>query len=202
MNHEEDHLEDAALTKAAWSGHIDVIRILFDAVADMNSKDCCCKTALIRAAEPGHADVVRALVDAGAELNLKTSRDETALIKVAKSRHIDVVRVLVDVGADDRRAYYAGGFGKKEEVALIGVGGGGGGYVTAQNTCSMPFKDGQLRDKIAGMRSMQLQQLAARHCCGRLCSLFLMIATVNVHVEQRITVIPFPQQLFGSQSHQ
>ena len=108
MNHEEDHLEDAALTKAAWSGHIDVIRILFDAVADMNSKDCCCKTALIRAAEPGHADVVRALVDAGAELNLKTSRDETALIKVAKSRHIDVVLVLVDVGADDRRAYYAG----------------------------------------------------------------------------------------------
>ena len=53
-----------ALVHAAWKGHAEVVRLLFDAGANPNEEGCYNDTALTIAAENGHASVVRAAVDA------------------------------------------------------------------------------------------------------------------------------------------
>ena len=101
-----------ALIMAAWSGHIDVVRILLDAGAntDIHSGNPnpgggtpLLRTALQRAAESGHIDVVRALLDAGASThqpgNGHGGEWGNPLIKAAAAGHIDVVRALLDAGA-------------------------------------------------------------------------------------------------------
>jgi hypothetical protein len=90
-----------ALIMAAWSGHIDVVRILLDAGANTNLDVG--RTALNRAAESGHIDVVRALLDAGASTDQPGNGGGTyygdPLINAAAAGHIDVVRALLDAGA-------------------------------------------------------------------------------------------------------
>ena len=50
---------------------MEVVRLLLDAGADINSQTMCCKTALMLACRAGHVRVVRALLEARASTRLQ-----------------------------------------------------------------------------------------------------------------------------------
>jgi ankyrin repeat protein len=90
-----------ALTAAAYDGTIDIIKMLLDAGADINSPD---GWALQHAAGEGHADVVRLLLDRGANVNACSSHSNmpqgTALQAAVESGQSDIVDILLEHGAD------------------------------------------------------------------------------------------------------
>ena len=88
-----------ALMLASSKGHLEIVRLLIEAGANVNAKrdDW---TALMSASRNGHAQVVRLLVDAGADVNTKGSDGWTPLMLASWEGHLEVVRLLVDAGAD------------------------------------------------------------------------------------------------------
>jgi uncharacterized protein len=58
-----------ALIQASQNGHLEVVRALLAANADVNAKLADGFTALMIASEKGHLDVVRALLAANADVN-------------------------------------------------------------------------------------------------------------------------------------
>jgi ankyrin repeat protein len=52
---------------AAFKGHVDVVKLLIDAKADVNTKNNSGYTVLFAAAHYGHSDVVNMLKAAGAK---------------------------------------------------------------------------------------------------------------------------------------
>lgn len=64
---------------AALEGFTDVCKLLIDAGADVNSKNCFGQTALHHAAWQGHKDSVCLLLDAKADINELTDKGENAL---------------------------------------------------------------------------------------------------------------------------
>ncbi|KAI6749471.1 hypothetical protein HG530_014885 [Fusarium avenaceum] len=90
-----------ALTAAAYDGTIDIIKMLLDAGADINSPD---GWALQHAAGEGHADVVNLLLERGADVNACSSHinmpQGTALQAAVESGQSDIVDILLERGAD------------------------------------------------------------------------------------------------------
>lgn len=68
------------LTAAASEGHVDCVRLLVDAKADINAKDKDNTTPLMAAAARGYVDVVSLIVEAGADVNLQNVDGHTALM--------------------------------------------------------------------------------------------------------------------------
>ena len=64
---------------ACANGHVDIVRLLLEARADVNAKDVEGTTALMLASGLGYAEVVTLLVQAGADLNAQDSLGRTAL---------------------------------------------------------------------------------------------------------------------------
>jgi ankyrin repeat protein len=106
---------ETPLMAAARTGHLDAVRLLVEAGADVNAAETFQQeTALMWAAAEGHAEVVDALLAAGADPNRQarvTTIDErkhadhpsggfTALMFAARNGHEPVVRALVKAGAD------------------------------------------------------------------------------------------------------
>lgn len=67
------------LIPAAISGHIDILRILIEAKADVNAKYATGETALSYAVFNGHADCAKLLIAAGANIHVKNNENETIL---------------------------------------------------------------------------------------------------------------------------
>ncbi|KAM0289736.1 hypothetical protein ACHAO9_005610 [Fusarium lateritium] len=90
-----------ALTAAAYDGTIDIIKMLLDAGADINSPD---GWALQHAAGEGHVDVVNLLLERGANVNACSSHSNmpqgTALQAAVESGQSDIVDILLEHGAD------------------------------------------------------------------------------------------------------
>ncbi|RLN82851.1 hypothetical protein BBJ28_00019344 [Nothophytophthora sp. Chile5] len=89
-----------AVMLASQNGHLEVVKYLVDAGADIEAVYDEGETALMQAAGKGHLDVVQYLVDAGADKEAKSTNGWTALIWSARRGHLDVVKYLVDSGAD------------------------------------------------------------------------------------------------------
>ena len=97
-----------ALTEAASSGDIVLVRHLLAAGADLDARSYYGNTALMVAARRGHADIVDLLLaQPGIDINAKSGRYSlTALAAAAQNGHAAVVRQLLAAGADvDAKTY-------------------------------------------------------------------------------------------------
>lgn len=87
-----------ALMCAAQNGHTDIVRLLIEKGADVNTVAAGTGTALMDAAGNGHADIVRILLEKGANVNVNVGG--TALMFAAREGNADIVRALLKKGAD------------------------------------------------------------------------------------------------------
>ena len=85
---------DFALRRASEYGHLEVVRCLLDADADVHAEN---DKALRWASNYGHLEVVRCLLDAGADVH---AENDLALRLASFEGHLEVVRCLLDAGAD------------------------------------------------------------------------------------------------------
>ncbi|KAF5025075.1 hypothetical protein F66182_2844 [Fusarium sp. NRRL 66182] len=90
-----------ALTAAAFDGTMDIVTMLLDAGADVNSAD---GFALQYAAQQGHTDVVNLLLERGANVNALSTHENmgqgTALQAAVEAGKMDIVDILLQHGAD------------------------------------------------------------------------------------------------------
>ncbi|MBD1930863.1 MULTISPECIES: ankyrin repeat domain-containing protein [Cyanophyceae] len=90
--------EKTALIAAIASGHVEVVKTLLNAGAEVNPKTWYDDIPLVFAAQKGQAEIVRALIDAGANFNL--GFDFTPLYEAATEGHSEIVKILLEAGAD------------------------------------------------------------------------------------------------------
>ena len=99
---QDDWLKGATpLAAAATLGlHVEVVRPLVAAGANLEAANECDETALHHAAEKGNAEVAKLLVQAGARVEAKRRDGTTALMLAARNGHPTVVKILLEAGAD------------------------------------------------------------------------------------------------------
>lgn len=96
-------IDRTALGWAALLGHIDAVKYLLSAGADLSRIDAMKMTALHNAAMGDHSDVVELLVDAGMDLHAEAFDGMTPLHAAAECNAISAVKNLVKLGADPSR---------------------------------------------------------------------------------------------------
>jgi ankyrin repeat protein len=89
---------------ASKEGHIECVRVLLDAGADVAQATQDGSTALLVASQKGHLESVRVLLDAGADVAHAMQDGLTVLMLASQEGHIECVRVLLDAGADAAQA--------------------------------------------------------------------------------------------------
>ncbi|KAI5791316.1 ankyrin repeat protein, partial [Pyronema domesticum] len=110
-----------ALYVAASRGHEEIVQLLVERGADIESKDWYGSRPISAAVSYDHYNIVNFLVEKGAD---KNDMGETALLAVARSGREMALRFLMDYGADiNTRARYLGGMAlvwvaRKGDVAL------------------------------------------------------------------------------------
>lgn len=86
---------------AAAAGHLDMVQLLLQLGADVNSSTSIGATALCLSAKHGRERVVTCLLDAGAMINhIEDYTGCTALASAAKARKVRVAQLLLTRGAD------------------------------------------------------------------------------------------------------
>ena len=96
VNHE--HVTPFLL--AAKQEHLEVVRLLLHARANIEETDAFRRTPLLLAADCGNVDIVIMLLEMAADLHKTTFRGKTALHLAAESGHGNVMRVLLQARAD------------------------------------------------------------------------------------------------------
>ena len=94
LNHKCDG-DSSALLDAVHENHADVVKVLIDAGADIETRDKHSRTPLMYACKNGSQPIVKMLVAAGAEVRATTSKGATSLILAAYHGHTETVRYLV-----------------------------------------------------------------------------------------------------------
>ena len=102
---------ETALMRAAWGGHLAVVKFLVSKGGDIHAKDNRGWTALMKAAVSDRLAVVKFLVDRGVEVNAQNNSGETALtwavqglqLEGGKKRkgYEEVVALLKEAGATE-----------------------------------------------------------------------------------------------------
>eukprot|EP00731_Ephydatia_muelleri_P032496 Em0024g40a len=89
---------------ASYKGHLDVVKTLFEAGAnvDQSSKDGLCP--LYSASGKGHLDVVKTLIEAGANVIQDNKDGRCPLYMASSNGHIEVVKTLIEAGAKVNQA--------------------------------------------------------------------------------------------------
>ncbi|MHC4620631.1 MAG: ankyrin repeat domain-containing protein [Planctomycetota bacterium] len=91
-----------ALMVAAQNGHMEIVKALLEAKADVNiQRKTDGVTALWMAAQNGHVEVVKLLLESKADVNVKDKTyGATALMMAAQKGHTDIVKLLLENKAD------------------------------------------------------------------------------------------------------
>ena len=83
---------------AAAFGRLDVVKLLIERNADVESRTSTGSTPLRVAAYEGHIDIVRCLVERGADVNARNAYESTPLMATCYYGHFSVVTYLIDKG--------------------------------------------------------------------------------------------------------
>ena len=97
LNLLDDEDQTPLMVAAEWND-VGKTKLLLEAGADVNAKNCYGETALMKAAEE-NVDIVKLLLEAGADVNVRNSRGETVLMKAARSDDVNIVKLLIEAGA-------------------------------------------------------------------------------------------------------
>jgi ankyrin repeat protein len=89
-----------ALYLAALLGHIEVVKVLLNAKANVNAKNREGRTALHQAAYEGRVEAVKVLLNAEAKVSAEDQHGNTALHEAAWQSHVEVVKVLLNAKAN------------------------------------------------------------------------------------------------------
>lgn len=107
--------ELTALVFAARQGHLDAVRVLVEAGADINARAADGQTALTLSINNGHFDISRYLIEADADVNVQDAQGFTPLYYAVEARNMEVapgfpwmvtedtlplMKQLLDAGAD------------------------------------------------------------------------------------------------------
>ena len=88
------------LWAAAATGHLDVVELLIERNAEVDSRTLTGSTPLRAAAHGGHLDIVGCLVEHGADVNARQSFDSTPLMTTCCNGHMNVATYLIQHGAN------------------------------------------------------------------------------------------------------
>ncbi|KAJ6539678.1 ankyrin repeat-containing domain protein [Mycena capillaripes] len=88
------------LQLASGEGHIEIVSLLLDNGAEVNTVDRFNDSALLIASARGHTDIVRSLLENGAEVSAQGGHYGTALVAASLGGHTDTVRSLLENGAE------------------------------------------------------------------------------------------------------
>ncbi|KAM3925925.1 ankyrin repeat and KH domain-containing protein 1-like [Leptodactylus fuscus] len=88
------------LMEAAQEGHLELVKYLLSAGANVHASTATGDTALTYACENGHTDVAEALLQAGADLEHESEGGRTPLMKAARAGHLCTVQFLLTKGAN------------------------------------------------------------------------------------------------------
>ncbi|XP_069826479.1 ankyrin repeat and KH domain-containing protein 1 isoform X2 [Dendropsophus ebraccatus] len=92
------------LMEAAQEGHLELVKYLLSAGANVHASTATGDTALTYACENGHTDVAEALLQAGADLEHESEGGRTPLMKAARAGHLCTVQFLISKGANINHA--------------------------------------------------------------------------------------------------
>eukprot|EP00913_Durusdinium_trenchii_P001698 g1570.t1 len=94
------HTRATALSLAAQRGHLEVVRQLVEANAELDLQGCDGETALMLASLNGHLEVVQYLVQANADLMITAKDGFDALRLAAEAEQLEVMQQLLLLGAE------------------------------------------------------------------------------------------------------
>ena len=98
--HERWHEGETALTFASHCGWLDIVKLLIEHGADLNTQNDFLQTGLSKAAVMGCSfGVVRFLVEIGAEIDHRNINGTTPLMSAAFGAHINITEFLLSKGA-------------------------------------------------------------------------------------------------------
>jgi len=97
-----DRLGARPLSRAARSGHLEMVDLLLQRGAPINARDLAGATALYVAAERGQVAVVQRLIDQGADTDLRGRSGTSPVAAAAFAGRNQVVEMLLAHGADAR----------------------------------------------------------------------------------------------------
>ncbi|KAG8039160.1 hypothetical protein G9C98_003467 [Cotesia typhae] len=90
----------SALWCAAGAGHLNIVKLLVKAGADVNHPTHTNSTPLRAACFDGRLDIVNYLIDHNADIHIANKYNNTCLMIAAHKGHLDVVTFLLEHGAD------------------------------------------------------------------------------------------------------
>lgn len=87
------------LMEASSGGYIDIVKLLLENAAEVNSQSQAGNTALIYACCGGYEDVVEVLLNHGADIEAHNENGHTPLMEAASGGHVNVAKMLLERGA-------------------------------------------------------------------------------------------------------
>ncbi|TRX89494.1 hypothetical protein FHL15_009663 [Xylaria flabelliformis] len=85
---------------AIENGHHEIVQLLIEKGADVESEDSYGYTPLHIAAENGHQEIVQLLIEKGANVESANRSRQTPLLKAVQSRHQEIMKLLIEKGAN------------------------------------------------------------------------------------------------------